>query len=165
MTENGIQEFNLSQVGADTSEMEGKYLTFWTEKQLFAIPIADVVQIIQFQSITEIPEFPYYAKGIINLRGSIIPIVDMRLRFGKEEIPYDDHTCTIVTNIADQLIGLVVDGVEEVTDIEPEEISAPPAMNGDSASSYLTGVAKHEDRVILILDTRKILGEEQFTGF
>lgn len=159
MAQNMISE--LVEATQDTSEMDGKYLTFWTDGQLFAVPIADVVQIVQVQSITEIPEFPSYAKGIINLRGSIIPIIDVRLRFGKEEAPYNEHTCIIVTSIRDRLVGFVVESVDEVTQIPDEEISQPPTMTNDFTSTYLTGIGKHENNVILLLDTQKIISLEQ----
>lgn len=147
----------LMQETANNSEMEGKYLTFWTDGQLFGVPIADVVQIISIQKITEVPEFPMYAKGIINLRGSIIPIIDVRLRLGKAEAPYDEHTCIIVTSINGHLVGLIVDSVNEVTDIPDEEISQPPRVSHDLNSAYLTGIGKHDRSVILLLDTQKIL--------
>lgn len=159
MAEN-LNDMN-SEFQQDVSEMAGKYLTFWTDKQLFGVPIADVVQIVQMQEITIVPEYPYYAKGIINLRGSIIPIIDIRLRFGKEEIPYNESTCIIVTNINDNLIGFIVDAVEEVTDIPDEEIAQPPKMSGsDATNAYLTGVGKHEGRVVLLVDTQKMIGNE-----
>lgn len=159
--ENVLSELDFTVESADTSEMDGKYLTFWTDKQLFAVPIADVVQIVGVQTITAIPEFPSYAKGIINLRGSIIPIIDVRIRFGKPEIDYDEHTCIIVTSIEDKLIGFIVESVDEVTYIEDDEISEPPRVSGDFNNEYLVGVGKHEGKVILLLDTRKILTGDQ----
>lgn len=157
-----IAEIEMAVDNTAASEMEGKYLTFWTDKQLFGIPIADVVQIVQMQPITEIPEFPSYAKGIINLRGSIIPTIDVRLRFGKMEAPYDEHTCIIVTSIQEKLIGFIVDSVEEVTDIPEEEVSAPPSMSGDVTNTYLTGIGKHGGKVILLIDAQRILTGDQF---
>lgn len=151
---------SVNNMQMDDTEMAGKYLTFWTEGQLFGVPISDVVQIIQMQEFTVIPEFPSYAKGIINLRGSVIPIIDIRLRFGKEEIPYNEHTCIIVTSINDTLLGFIVDGVEEVTDIPDEEISEPPKMADDHTSVYLTGIGKHDGRVVLLLNTQKIVNSD-----
>jgi purine-binding chemotaxis protein CheW len=142
-------------------EMAGKYLTFWTDNQLFGIPISDVVQIVGVQKITPIPEFPDYAKGIIDLRGSIIPIIDVRLRLHKQEIPYNEHTCIIVTNIQKNLVGLIVDAVDEVTQIEDEKISEPPKIATDVTNSYLTGIAKLEEKVVLLLDSEKILRNEE----
>lgn len=145
---------------AGISEMDGKYLTFWIEQQLFALPIADVVQIVGMQTTTPIPEYPYYAKGIINLRGTIIPIIDVRLRLGKEEIPYSERTCIIVANIRGIAVGFIVDSVNEVTDISQEQISLPPRMSGDNTNAYLTGIAKHSQSVILLISTYKMLGED-----
>ncbi|MEG0752738.1 MAG: chemotaxis protein CheW [Angelakisella sp.] len=147
---------------SDTSEMDGKYLTFWTAKQLFGIPIADVVQIVGMQQVTEIPEFPYYAKGIINLRGTIIPLIDARLRLGKPEMEYNERTCIIVTNIEGRSIGFIVDEVDSVISIENEHIAPPPQMSG-RGESYITGIGKLEDRVVLLMDTRRIVGGEELS--
>lgn len=140
----------------DTSEMDGKYLTFWTAKQLFGVPIAHVVQIVGMQAITEIPEFPSYAKGIINLRGSIIPLIDIRLRLGKPECDYDERTCIIVTSIEEKDVGFIVDAVDAVTAIQDKDIAPPPQVSG-SMSNYITGVGKLEDGVALLMDARKII--------
>lgn len=140
----------------------GKYLTFWTEQQLFGIPIADVVQIVGIQPITEIPDFPAYAKGIINLRGNIIPLVDMRLRFHKPQIDYNERTCIIVTSIQAHAVGLIVDAVDEVTDIPDAAIAIPPKMNQEGKPSYLTGIGNLGQKIILLLDTGKILSEHEF---
>lgn len=142
------------------SEMEGKYLTFLTDEQLFGVPIADVVQIVGIQKITEIPEFPSYAKGIINLRGSIIPLIDVRLRLGKQEREYNERTCIIVTSINDVSIGFIVDEVDAVTDIDNENISPPPKLSNDQTSTFLTGVAKVESKVVLLISTSMLLSEE-----
>lgn len=159
-----MQETKTMSAGMDAAEgnaeMYGKYLTFWTENQLFGVPIADVVQIVGLQEITKIPEFPEYAKGIINLRGNIIPLIDVRLRFHKEEAPYNERTCIIVTNINDNSIGFIVDAVDAVTDIGDECISQPPKLAADTTNTYLTGVAKLENKVVLLLDTGKILNED-----
>lgn len=148
---------NIDAINATLSEMDGKYLTFFTENQLFGVPIADVVQIVGMQDITTIPEYPLYAKGVINLRGSIIPVIDIRLRFGKPEKEYDERTCIIVTLINEVAIGFIVDAVDAVTDIEGENICEPPRISSQDASPYLTGVAKHEGKVVLLMDTAKIL--------
>ncbi len=142
------------------SEMKGKYLTFFTDDQLFGVSIADVVQIVGMQEITEIPEFPHYAKGIINLRGEIIPIVDMRLRLGKPEAEYNERTCIIVTTINGRCIGLIVDQVDEVTDIKDELISPSPTVSG-AGESYLTGIGRLSNKVVLLLDTKRLLGNEE----
>jgi purine-binding chemotaxis protein CheW len=149
----------------DNSEMEGKYLTFWTDQQLFGIPIADVIQIVGLQKITEIPDSPDYVKGIINLRGAIIPLIDMRLRFHKPVIEYNERTCIIVTSIQNKSVGFIVDAVDEVTTIRDEAISPPPSIqNKDTSNSYLIGIGKLDEnrKIVLLLDTSRILSENEF---
>ncbi len=146
----------------DANETDGKYLTFWVGRQLFGLPIIEVVQIVQMQKITEIPEYPDYAKGIINLRGAVIPVIDMRLRVGKGEIPYEDKTCIIVTSLKDKTTGFIVDSVEEVTDIAEDQISNPPGLSTyDFHSEFLTGIGRHEDKMVLLISTEKMMYEAQ----
>lgn len=143
-------------------DMKGKYLTFFTENQLFGIPISDVVQIVAIQEITPIPEFPDYAKGIINLRGNIIAVIDMGLRLHKPETQYNERTCIIVTNINDIDIGFIVGAVDEVTEINDDKISPPPKVSHDKANAYLTGVGKMPTgKVVLLMDTSKVLTEDE----
>ena len=146
---------------ADSNEMKGKYLTFWPDQQMFGVPIADVVQIIGIQEITPIPNSPAYAKGVINLRGNIIPVIDVRLRFSKTESVYGERTCIIVTQLDDSLIGFIVDSVDEVTTIEDDNISPPPKVSKDRTNAFLAGIGKLENKVVLLLDTGKILNEEE----
>ena len=153
---------NFDEMQNDSHELDSKYLTFWTDDQLFGISIASVVQIVGIQEITEIPEYPMYAKGIINLRGTIIPVIDMRLRLGKMETEYNDRTCIIVVSIRGTEIGFIVDSVDEVTDVDPEQVTAPPRVGQGYAGNYLTGIGKMDDRVVLLLDIEKILSEDTF---
>jgi purine-binding chemotaxis protein CheW len=144
-----------------STEMDGKYLTFWTDEQLFGIAIENVQQIVGIQKITVVPGFPDYVKGVINLRGSIIPVVDMRLRFNMQKAPYNEQTCIIVTNIQEQLFGFIVDAVDEVTRIDDENISMPLKASTEESHAYLNGIAKLENKVVLLLDTDKILDNEK----
>lgn len=152
-------EQNSATLSADGAELKGKYLTFWTDSQLYGVPIADVVQIVSMQAITAVPGYPYYTKGIINLRGTIIPIIDIRLRLGKAETEHTDRTCIIVTNLGSQLIGFIVDAVDEVTYIDDEAISAPPQMDeySSAGNEYISGIGKRENLVIVLLDTKRVL--------
>lgn len=159
--EPGMESTNAGNHSVSLDETHGRYLTFWTDSQLFGIPIANVVQIVGVQTITKIPEFPEYAKGIIDLRGSIIPVIDVRLRLHKQEVPYNERTCIIVISIQESLMGLIVDAVDEVAKIEDEAISAPPKISQDTANAYLTGVAKLQSKVILLLDSTKILKADE----
>jgi purine-binding chemotaxis protein CheW len=140
----------------------GRYLTFKTDQQLFGLPIADVVQIIGMQKITPVPDFPSYAKGVIHLRGEVIPVIDVRLRFQRTETVYQDRTCIIVVSIEKALVGFIVDEVDEVTDISQEDICIPPRMASDLKNGYLTGIGKLQGKIVLLLDTAKILSECEF---
>lgn len=141
---------------------EQKYLTFWTDGELFGIPISDVVQIISMQEITPLPDFPDYAKGVINLRGIIIPVIDMRIRLRKTEAGYTDNTCIVVTSIQDTYIGFIVDTVDEVVDIDDENISAAPKVSKEVTNRYLTGIGQVNEKVVLLLDLSRILNENEF---
>lgn len=145
----------------DEDTLKDKYLTFYTDKQLFGISISEVVQIVGMQEITAVPEFPSYAKGVINLRGIIIPIIDVRLRLKKEEIVYNERTCIIVTNINGTNIGFIVDSVNEVTNIYNDNISNPPQMGADYINTYITGIAKLNKDIVLLMDLKKILNEKE----
>lgn len=156
-----LDRFNVNE---EIDLQEKKYLTFLIDKQFYAYPITDVIEIIAVQDITPIPEFPLYVKGIINLRGRIIPIIDVRLRFHKEEAEYTERTCIIVVNISGVDIGFIVDTVDEVLDIEDENISAAPMITSDRSTKYVTGVGKINGRIILLLDAHKMLNEEEITN-
>lgn len=148
------------------SQMEGKWLTFWMDKQLFGVSIANVEQIVSMQPITEVPEYPAYAKGVINLRGSIIPLIDLRLRLGKQEMEYNYHTCIIINRVCQEQLGFIVDEVDAVMDIPDEAVSPPPKMGEDSVNRYLTGIARVAgddggEMLVLCLDAAKVLDPDQ----
>lgn len=156
----GINEQEENAVELD--ESASTYLTFWIDDQLYSMAIANVVQIIGMCEITAIPEFPFYAKGIISIREEIVPIIDVRLRFNKEQQEYTYRTCIIVTKVRGKSFGFVVDAVDRVTDIPEDSISKPPTVGAEGAGQYLVGVAKINDRLILMLETAKLLGEQEF---
>lgn len=160
--QNTLAEDENAQVpGQDASA--SKYLTFWTDRELFGIPIADVVQIISMQEITPLPDFPDYLKGVINLRGNIIPVIDIRIRFGKPEAEYNENTCIIVTSIEDSYIGFIVDSVDEVTDLDEDSISPAPKVSKNITNRYLSGIGQIDNQVVLLLDVTKILAENEWT--
>ena len=149
-------------VDVQTEMQEEKYLTFLSDGQLFGIPIGDVVQIVGIQKITQIPDLPNYVKGVIDLRGDIIPLIDLRLRTGKQEAAYTERTCVIVTRISDKLFGFIVDEVDEVTDIQQAQISDPPKLSAEKTNRYLTGIARMEDeKIILLVDPASILRDDE----
>lgn len=146
---------------AEQKSAEEKFLTFLTDGELFGIPISDVVQIIGMQEITPLPDFPDYAKGVINLRGNIIPVVDMRIRLKKPEAPYNESTCIIVTSIGDAYMGFIVDSVDEVTDIRASDIAPAPVVSKHISNRYLTGIGQINKKVVLLLDLSKILTQSE----
>ena len=137
-----------------------QYLTFIVDNQLYGIPISDVVQISGMQEITGVPEFPEYAKGVINLRGIIIPIIDIRLRLKKEEIPDNDRKCIIIIKTDDLHLGFIVDSVSDVTNINSDDISNPK-IGSDHVNTYITGMAKLNNKIVLLMDLSKIINEEE----
>ena len=137
-----------------------RYLTFNLSDESYGVEIRYVTEIIGVQSITEIPEFPEYAKGIINLRGKIIPVIDVRLRFNKEEKEYNDRTCIIVVDINEVSVGLIVDTVDEVLNIPEEDVENPPIIKGGAENRFVKHIGKIGDKVKLLLDCEKLLTEE-----
>ena len=139
---------------------KGRYLTFSLDKETYGIEIRKVTEIIGIQAITEMPEFPEYVKGIINLRGKIIPVIDVRLRFKKQPREYNDRTCVIVADIKDISIGLIVDNVSEVFSIPEQDIVEPPQMNKDICNRYVKKIGKVGKDVKLLLDCEKLLTDD-----
>lgn len=140
---------------------KGKYLTFSIETENYGLEIKYVIDIIGIQSITEIPDQPYYVKGVINLRGKIIPTMDIRMRFNKDTREYDDRTCIIVVEINEVSVGIIVDRVLEVIEIENENISLPPKFNGDFQNRYIAGIGKQDEQVMILLDCNKLLSDDE----
>ena len=150
---------NLETLEEDTQK--GKYLTFSLGKEVYGIEIKYVVEIIGIQAITEVPELPNFVKGIINLRGKIIPVIDVRLRFKKEPKDYNDRTCIIVVDIDEISVGLIVDTVAEVLAINEQEIVPPPELSKGGQNKYIKGIGKVSGEVKLILDCEKLLSGDE----
>jgi purine-binding chemotaxis protein CheW len=144
----------------DEDTLKGKYLIFSMGKELFGIEIRYITEIIGMQPITEVPEMPDYVKGITNLRGNIIPVMDARLRFKKEAKEYDSRTCIIVLETNETSIGLIVDSVAEVLTMRDEDISSAPEMS-KGGNNYIKGIGKSGTDVILLLDSQKLLREDE----
>jgi len=144
----------------DEDTQKDKYLTFHIGTEDYGISIAYVTEIIGIQNITEIPEMPDYIKGVINLRGKVIPVMDVRTRFRLEPRDYDERTCIIVVEINETSVGLVVDAVNEVADI-PEDQVEPPPKSRRKGGSYIQGIGKIDKEVKILLDINKILYDEE----
>lgn len=144
---------------SEEDTQKGRFLTFALSSESYGIEIRYVTEIIGIQPITEVPELPDYIRGIVNLRGKIIPVMDIRLRFKKPFKDYNDRTCVIVIDIEEICIGLIVDSVSEVITIPDEEIVDPPEMN-KTGNKYIKGIGKVGSEVKLLLDCQKLLNED-----
>lgn len=150
---------NFLEMEEDTQK--DRYLTFSLGKESYGVEVRYVTEIIGIQSITEIPELPEYVKGIINLRGKIIPVMDVRLRFKKEPKDYNDRTCIVVIDIRGVSIGLIVDSVSEVITIPEQDVVEPPQMNKGFNNRYIQKIGKVGKEVRLLLDCEKLLSKDE----
>jgi purine-binding chemotaxis protein CheW len=147
------------------AEKEGKYLTFTLAKEEYGIGILKIKEIIGMMPITTVPQTPEFVKGVINLRGKVIPVMDLRLRFGMEEMEYNERTCIIVVEIEGRsgtvMIGTVVDSVSEVLSIKGENIEDTPNFGTKLNTDYILGMAKTEGNVKILLDIDQVLREDE----
>lgn len=147
-------------LAVEEDTQKGKFLTFSLGKEVYAIEIKYVTEIIGIQPITEVPELPPYVKGIINLRGRIIPVLDVRLRFKKTFMEYNDRTCIVVIEFNNCFVGLIVDHVSEVLSIADEDIVPPPKISQAAENKFIRAIGKVGNEVKLILDCEKLINEE-----
>lgn len=143
-----------------------KYITFISGNECFGLKIEYVNEIIVFQDITEIPECEDYIKGLINLRGKIIPVVDVRIRFKQEPFEYNDRTCIIVLNVKELVVGLIVEKIAEVVEITEDNIIKSPRIgkNDTNHNKYVYAIGRVGDRVKLLLDPERLLSDEDMTS-
>lgn len=148
-----IMEENL--VSTVMDDLQGKFLTFHIEDTIYGIELLHVIEIISIQNATRIPNVPAYIKGIINLRGKIVPVIDVRLKFKQSERAYDEKTCIIVVVIEDMQVGLIVDRVSEVATVDQAELANPPELGTTSNEKYLQSIATVGEKVVLNIDCHK----------
>nr|WP_320116359.1 chemotaxis protein CheW [uncultured Desulfuromonas sp.] len=159
MTEVAKSNFS-DEVGSEDTQ-EGKYLTFHMGDEDYGIEIRYVTEIIGIQRITEVPDMPSFIKGVINLRGKVIPVMDVRARFNLPPRDYDERTCIVVVQLNTTSVGLVVDKVNEVADIPPENIEPPPRSTSGGSSEYIQGMGKMGERVKILLNVGKLLYDNE----
>jgi purine-binding chemotaxis protein CheW len=137
-----------------------QYLTFKLEDELFALDIGKVREVLDFTSITKVPQTPDYMRGVINLRGSVVPVVDLRLKFGKTMAEKTVNTCVIIVEVdmdgEKVVMGAMADAVQEVLDLEPGQIEQPPRIGTKLNIDFIRGMGKHADQFIIILDINKV---------
>lgn len=149
-----------STLNPDVASKGGKYLTFFLADEEYGIEILKVHEIIGVMPITTVPRTPKFIRGVINLRGKVIPIVDLRLKFGMESKAQTEETCIIVVQAAGAQIGTIVDKVSEVLDIASADIDDPPEFGTDVNTEYIRGIGKSQGKVKLLLDIDKVLSNQ-----
>lgn len=142
--------------GGDDGERD-LYLTFLLSGETYGIEIRHVREIVGLQGITEVPDMPVHVRGVINLRGQVIPVMDMRLRFSMQEREYDDRTCIVVVDVVQDTMGLVVDRVDEVVEIREENVSAPPKVRGTESDGLILGMGRIGEEVKILLDAEQVV--------
>jgi len=155
----------LEEIREDEDTQKGKYMTFKSGNEYYGIGINYVNEIIGIQSITSVPETEEYIRGLINLRGKIIPVIDVRLRFRQQPIEYTDRTCIIVINVKNVVVGLIVQTIAEVVAIDDSEIEPPPTIGTGGNNRYVYGIGKIGDSVKLLLDPDKLINDQDLSMF
>lgn len=156
-----MEDWALGVDEEDEDAMINRYLIFHVGDEDYGIGIEYVIEIIGLQKVTEVPDMPKFVKGVINLRGQVIPVIDVRSRFKLPEIEYNERTCVIVVKVKDAQIGLIVDGVAEVQQIMEDQISPPPSIQQGASGRYIEGMGRIGEEVKILLDIQKLLYEEE----
>lgn len=156
-----IEELEREEAEESEDIRQGKYMTFQLGQDVYGIELKYVNEILQVQPITPIPEVEPFIKGLINLRGKIIPVIDVAERFGKESFTYNDRTCVIVIEVKSVEVGLIIENIAEVVSIREEDILPPPTINhANMQSKFIRGIGKIDGTVKLLLDPVKLLSDD-----
>ena len=156
----------LDNLNASSSSFStGKFLTFTLADEFYGVEVLKIREIIRMQKITPVPQMPSHVKGVINLRGKVIPVIDLRVKFNLPTMEATERTCIIVVDVdsgqgINSLLGLVVDAVEEVLNITPEEVEPSPDFGTHLSSECCIGIAKVKDSVKTLLDIEKVVSAE-----
>ena len=152
------QDMDFDEIKARTSPVH-RYLTFELDGEHYGVNIEYVIEIIGIQDITQLPGTPKYVKGLINLRGKIIPLIDAREKFGKVKAEYNDRTCIVVLDIGEIMVGLVVDVISDVINIHDSDVEEAPNIGKIKANKYIKKIAKIDKKVELLIDCEKLINE------
>jgi len=151
-----------------TRQRSGKYLVFHLDKEEFGVHVMKVKEIMGIQEITSVPQTPDFVKGVINLRGRVIPVVDLRRKFGLDEAEYTQRTCIVVLQVLHGgqqiLMGGIVDGVSEVLNLQESDIEDTPDFGEDMQVPYIVGMAKMKGKVKILLDIDQVLTKQEIQG-
>lgn len=142
-----------------------QYLTFRLGEEVFALGVSNVREILEFTTVTRVPKTPEFMRGVINLRGSVVPVLDMRLKFGLTKAEKTVDTCIIVVEVSfegeNTIIGALVDSVQEVFDLEPDQIEPAPKIGTQLRTEFIKGMGKRDDHFIILLDIDKVFSSEE----
>ncbi len=151
----------METVSLKTKATEGKFLTFFLNDEVYGIEILKVREIIGLMDITNVPQTPDYMTGVINLRGKVIPVIDLRLKFSMPEEEHTQETCTIVVEVDNTSIGIIVDRVSEVMEIKGDEIEGAPQFGQGIDTNFIMGLGKTKETIVILLDIAKVLSAEE----
>ncbi len=154
---------------AETENIDiNQYLTFKLDDETFALTIGKVREVLDFTSVTRVPQTPEYMRGVINLRGSVVPVMDLNLKFGMAQTEQTVNTCIIIVEIAMEgettILGALADSVQEVLELEPEQIEPPPKIGTKLRTEFIKGMGKHNDEFIIILDIDKVFSADEIAS-
>jgi purine-binding chemotaxis protein CheW len=145
-----------------------QYLTFQLEEEVFGVDVSHVREILEFSTVTKVPKTPDYMRGVINLRGSVVPVLDMRLKFGMTMTEKTVNTCIIVVEVSFEgettIIGALVDSVDEVFELEPDQIEPAPHIGMQLKTEFIKGMGKRDEKFIIILDIDKVFSSEELAA-
>lgn len=152
-------------MSVDTITEARQYLTFRLDTEIYAMDVGQVREILEFSSVTKVPQTHDFMRGVINLRGKVVPVVDMRLKFGLSETVKTVNTCIVVTEVnfdsESMILGALVDSVQEVIELEPDQIEPAPRMGSRLKTDFIKGIGKLEDRFIIILDVDRVFSADE----
>lgn len=141
-----------------------QFLTFTLDDELYAVEVVKVREVLELKPVTKIPRMPPYMRGVINIRGNVVPVLSLRLKFGMEEIEDSKDTCIVVMDITTEgdhvTIGCLADSVQEVIDLDPEQVEPPPRIGTRVDANIIKGMGKREEEFLIILDTDKVFTNE-----
>ncbi|PLX94561.1 MAG: chemotaxis protein CheW [Desulfuromonas sp.] len=154
-------------MAAEDLEQMNQYLTFKLDEEVFALEIAKVREVLDFTDVTKVPQTPNFMRGVINLRGSVVPVVDMRIKFSMSEAEATVNTCIIIAEVImdgePSVLGALVDSVQEVLELDPDQIEPPPRIGTKLDTEFIRGMGKHNDDFIIILDINRVFSADEIS--
>jgi purine-binding chemotaxis protein CheW len=165
MSQTSTHQATSTRGGPPVPAQAAQYLTFMLGSEVFAIGILAIKEIIEYSALTTVPMMPPYVRGVINLRGAVVPVLDLSVRFGKAASPVSKKTCIVIIEIATagerQDLGVVVDAVDSVLDIPPDQIEPPPAFGARIGTHFIEGMGKVNGRFVILLNVDSVLAPEE----